>query len=354
MIEVVSKEPEHVAPEAWIEAALAERWPGSRCGQISALAGDASSRRFWRVTIEGRRRGAPETAIALDLGSDSRKIRTGGFRLFSPASHEPSYLNVHRFLESLGVAVPELYVARRGERMLLVEDVGERPLFDEALGSGDGAELYRRAVRELLRFHVDGTTRPDRRCVAFSREYNERLFHQELEQFVEFGLTELELGAEPRLLEPELAELARRLGSLPRVFSHRDYHGRNLFVQADHIRVLDFQDALMAPAAQDLAVLLTTRDASRVITPALEQRLLHYYLAGLAHRGAAHTNADRFMESYRLCVLQHALKVIGRFAYFARQGRTAYAAYIPYAVAQARRMLADRKDLPYLREAFEI
>ena len=104
--------------------------------------------------------------------------------------------------------------------------------------------------------------------------------------------------------------------------------------------MIDFQDALLAPAAQDLAVLLTTRDTGRVIGPEAERRLLDYYIAGLARRGAPCPDADEFINSYHLCVLQHALKVIGRFNALERQGKPGYAAFIPHAAAQARRMLA--------------
>ena len=135
------------------------------------------------------------------------------------------------------------------------------------------------------------------------------------------------------------------------MFSHRDYHRENLFIQdGPKIRIMDFQDALMAPAAQDLAVLLTTRDTDEFITPAIERRILDFYCAGLARRGAA-TDARRaeFMTSYRLCVLQHALKMIGRFEMFDRDGKTGYRRYIPNVLAQARRMLAEmRADFPRL------
>jgi hypothetical protein len=58
-----------------------------------------------------------------------------------------------------------------------------------------------------------------------------------------------------------------------------------------------------------------------------------------------------------LCVLQHALKVIGRFNALERQGKPGYAAFIPHAAAQARRMLAilgARNDFPRLRAAFDV
>ena len=119
--------------------------------------------------------------------------------------------------------------------------------------------------------------------------------------------------------------LAARLDRFPRVFSHRDYHRENLFIQdGPRIRIIDFQDALMAPAAQDLAVLLTTRDTDEVITPAIERRILDFYCAGLARRGVHATRRAEFMTSYRLCVLQHALKMIGRFEMFERNGKTGY------------------------------
>ncbi len=49
---------------------------------------------------------------------------------------------------------------------------------------------------------------------------------------------------------------------------------------------------------------------------------------------------DEFLQSYAMCVLQHALKCIGLFVFLDREGKHEYAAYIPHALAQARRMLA--------------
>jgi aminoglycoside/choline kinase family phosphotransferase len=137
------------------------------------------------------------------------------------------------------------------------------------------------------------------------------------------------------------------------VLSHRDYHRENLYMQdGPRLRVIDFQDALMAPAAQDLAVLLTTRDTDEVVTPAIERRILDFYYAGLARRGVNTLEAAEFMTSYRLCVLQHALKMIGRFEMFERNGKTGYRAFVPHALAQARRMLAEmRPDFPKLSAA---
>jgi N-acetylmuramate 1-kinase len=324
---------------------------------MAALKGDASTRRFWRTEIQagrGRRFPAtaavPATAILVDLGPDDLPLYARALNLVAEPLAEPPFINVQRFLKSIGVAVPEIYYSAPGERMLLVEDVGDRSLLETARRLPEIADdLYRLAIDQLMLFHVRGTRRLDDRCVAARIAYDERLFRWELDHFVEFGIGAAAQDADPAAIEPELDELAARLGRLPRVLSHRDYHGENLFIQDDGaLRVIDFQDALMAPAAQDLAVLLTTRDSASLIPPRIEQRLLEYYFARRYRAGVPGLSADGFIESYRLCVLQHALKAIGRFSWLDRQGKSGYAAYIPHALAQARRVLSERSDFPTL------
>jgi len=297
----------------------------------------------------------PETAIAIDLGPDDLPLYVRTLGLVSAPLPEPPWVTLQRFFAKIDIAVPYLWEADTAARMLLVEDVGKLPLF-EAAERGDAGDLYRLAADELLRIHLQGTKRLDPNCIAAKIAYDERLFRWEMEQFVELAPTLIAAGVNRDALAAELDDLAARLGRLPRVLSHRDYHGHNLFIQIGDsgepkIRVIDFQDALMAPAAHDLSVLLTTRDTSRIIAPRVEQRVLDYYYGALIRREVATLSLNEFIESYRMSVLQHALKVIGRFTYLERNGKTGYAIYIPYALEQARRMLVQMKDFPVLREA---
>ncbi|HYL60692.1 MAG TPA: phosphotransferase [Candidatus Acidoferrales bacterium] len=341
--------------EDWAADAIARRWAGARVAEIDALRGDLSTRRFWRARISSAPdSGAPATAIVVDLGPDDLPRYVRALNLLSDAPVEPPWINVHRFFCSIGVPVPELYAAAPERRALLVEDVGELSLADAARQAGaDVAELFRRATVELLRIHVEGSRAIDDRCVARRVDYDGRLFEWELKEFRESGLAAVAPGANEQSIAPELKSLAERLDRYPRVLSHRDYHGQNLYLDGSaRIRVIDFQDALMAPAAQDLAVLLTTRDTDNVVTPAIERRILDFYYTGLVRRDAANLSADEFVTSYRLCVLQHALKMIGRFEVFERGGKRGYAAYIPHARAQAVRMMNELPGMfPKLRAA---
>jgi aminoglycoside/choline kinase family phosphotransferase len=342
----------------WSARALEHRWPGIHAGRIVPLKGDASMRRFWRILIDGASNGTPPSAVVVDLGPDDLPLYARVLKLLPEPLPESPYVNVQRFLQTIGVACPQIYFAAREERLLLVEDVGDVSLFEAIKEKPQRVEeLYKLAIDELVRFHVDGTRSSNRECMAFSLAYDQQLFGWEMEQFIEFGVEQIAPRADMPSLRTELGQLAARLGRLPRVFSHRDYHRENLFIQnlgeRTQIRVLDFQDALMAPAAQDLAVLLTTRDTEKFVSPALEEELLNYYLMAFERRSGERNDRCGLMESYQLCVLQHALKVVGRFIYLERTGKPGYTAYLPFCVSQARRMLSRRNDFSTLREVFE-
>src|SRR5208283_1743343 len=247
---------------SWTHRAIEARWRGGIVGELVPLRGDVSTRCFWRIAI-GDSSEAPARAIVIDLGPEDLPLYARALKMYPEPLPEPPWVNLHRFLTSLGAPVPALYDWSAHERMLMVEDVGSLGLFDAARANpAKAADLYREAVRELMRFHVDGTAHANRECLAFQVAYDERLFAWEMRRFLEFGLGAVAPDADARALEADLASIARGLGALARVFSHRDFHGNNLFLQgaiaSPTIRIIDFQDALMAPAAQDLAVLLTT------------------------------------------------------------------------------------------------
>jgi N-acetylmuramate 1-kinase len=340
---------------AWADAMVRKIWPGAAIVRSTALRGDLSTRRFWRMTIDGG--SAASSAILVDLGPDELPAYVRALRLVSGPLAEPPWLTVHRFLTTLGVPVPAMYAVDRGHRAMLIEDVGETSLVDAVRRQPlETADLFHLATELLLRFHVQGTLALPANLLPARIAYDERLFRWEFKEFLDLGCATLH--ADRAAVTPELDALAGELGRLPRVFSHRDFHGQNLFVKrqgdAATLRVLDFQDALMAPAAQDLAVLLTTRDMAVLVSPALERQLLDFYYAGLARTGAQTLSAEAFSRSYHLCVLQHAIKMMGRFLMFERSGKSGYAVFVPYTIDQARRILGGpcARDFPVLARAF--
>jgi N-acetylmuramate 1-kinase len=343
----------------WAAEALGEKWPGAEVARVEVLRGDLSMRRFWRLHLKMPQAGAayPATAILVDLGPYDLPMYARALQLMHDPPPEPPWINVHRYLSSIGVAVPDLYAHSYRYRALIAEDVGELSLFAACRNSpASTADLFRLAVDELLKIHIEGTRRMHHRCFASSINYNRQLFIWELSEFVEITLPEIAAQCDLAAVYAELDDLAERLDRYPRVLSHRDYHGQNLYLQSGpRLRVIDFQDALMAPNAHDLAVLLTTRDTGEIVSQQLERRLLDYYYAGLARRQVINIGMDDFFMSYRLSVIQHALKMSGRFMMFERDGKHGYAQFVPHTLGEAGRMLADMRAIfPALCAALEV
>ncbi|HYD49441.1 MAG TPA: phosphotransferase [Terriglobales bacterium] len=341
---------------------------GAQVSEVVPLAGDASTRRYLRLSLsrddtqespalraapfgKGGAHLRPVSAVAMLLADRGIAMSSDELAVFKEQPRELPYVNVHRFLERLGVAIPEIYLDASERGVLLLEDIGDTPLWD-AVQHGDASLWYRRAIDQLLQIQIEGSKAADQHCIAFQQSFDERLFLWEFEHFLEYGV-EKRLGrpipaADVAQLRREFARIAARLGAAPQFLNHRDYHSWNLYVQGDRIRVIDFQDALLAPAPYDLATLLGDRDTPQVVTPALERELLDYYIAGWRERGGADIDRQEMEAQYFDCAFQKALKVVGRFHYLAMvKGKPGYMRYMP---ATVRRVLALLPRYPDLAE----
>jgi aminoglycoside/choline kinase family phosphotransferase len=187
-------------------------------------------------------------------------------------------------------------------------------------------------------------------CYAFQQAFDQRLFDWELEHFIEYGLRPPGTGALAACRE-ELGAVARRLAGLPRVFAHRDYHAWNIHVHEGRLRVIDFQDALLAPALYDVASLLTDRITPQLLGQECERRLVTRFAAQTSGRNLGDADAH---ESFALCALQRVLKVVGRFNYLSEvKGKPRYAEMLPAIMPTARRLCAAVDGVAVTAELLE-
>jgi len=318
--------------------------PETRVRQVAPLAGDASTRRYARAWLHGP--AAPATVIVMILADRGIAMSSDELAVFKEAPRELPYLNVHRFLLGLGVAVPEVYVDASDRGVLLLEDIGDTALWDAVQQQSEDhvRRLYEQAIDQLLTIQIDGTRRRDDSCLAFQQVFDARLFTWEFEHFIEWGIERRLDRPLPRgdasVLRRHFSRIAGHLGELSTVLNHRDFHSWNLFVHDGAIRVIDFQDALLAPGPYDLATLLGDRDTPQVVRPDLEAQLLEYYRRCWAERSGRALDAREFEDVYFLCALQKALKVVGRFYFLEIEKRkSGYLRYIPSTVRQILRIV---------------
>src|SRR5215510_3097421 len=330
---------------------------------LSTLAGDASSRRYYRARVAGP--ATPSSVIIMELPSGSvLPLSSEELAIFKKPLNELPFLNVHRFLTGIGVKVPRLYTQSMDEGLLFLEDLGDLALWDivQGLSSSEVLTWYQKAIDELLVLQIRGTKERDESCIAFQQRFDFRLYMWEFDHFLEFGLekrpgTNIEQTSKKKL-RSVFVEIAQRLDGLTPCLSHRDYHSWNLMIHDEAVAVIDFQDALLAPPQYDLASLLNDRITDSIIQPDLEEKLIDYYVTKRLDVDRERINRDEFTKMYLLSVIQRDLKVVERFYYLdIVKGKTAYKKFIPPTVHRLKRNLTQlpqtEKLVPILAEHYE-
>ncbi|MCZ8345964.1 MAG: aminoglycoside phosphotransferase family protein [Leptospiraceae bacterium] len=91
----------------------------------------------------------------------------------------------------------------------------------------------------------------------------------------------------------------------PRVFTHRDFHSRNIMIHDNKLYLIDFQDARMGLPVYDLSSILY--DAYKPLSLSERKSLLEYY------REKAHMPKKGFYDTYYLQALQRSFKALGTY-----------------------------------------
>ncbi len=312
---------------------------------VTRLAGHASMRSYWRVGE------APRSYVVMVMPPDARpeEVTKGG-----PPSEDP-FLDVQRYLRSIGVRVPDVVAFFRDDPrggLVVLEDLGDDMLETRLRAGADRTALYERAIDQLALLRAAAERRPGG-CIAFTRSFDYDLYRWELDHFREWLLEAWKgarLSDEDRaLVEREFDRIARALDAEPKGFTHRDYQSRNLMVLPDGAQVvIDFQDALLGPRQYDVVALL--RDSYVELSPTLIDRLLLRYLDRLAAEGGPRLEYGPFREVFDLQTIQRKLKDAGRFVFIDRVKKNpGFLVNIPTSLRYVREAFARRTDLEALQ-----
>src|ERR1700693_2217179 len=285
--------------------------PQIKSVKIIALAGDASNRSYYRLEAEIDH-SAPRTFILMVLADpepfkqSEEKVSGKGETLEIP------FINIQRYMRSAGIAVPEIYYHDVVKGFIYLEDLGDLT-FEQKVKKGpasDWTTFYRRAVDHLIRIQ-NARREAGPQCIAFDRGYDRNLLNWEFDHFIEFGIEKRANATLPPderdFIRNAFAEMSDKIASEAQVLVHRDYHSRNLMVQGERLRVIDFQDALLGPPQYDLASLL--RDCYMTLSEDLIDQLVEYYLD---HAGALPVNRKSFRYLLDIASLQRNMNAAGR------------------------------------------
>jgi len=287
-------------------------WEGA---ERRPLAGDASFRRYERISRNGRR------AVLMDAPPPKEDVRP--------------FVRLARHLLALGLSAPQILAEDPKDGFVLLEDLGDftytSVLADPKLGP-DEETLYRLAVDVLVHLH----RRPNAIPPALPAYDEERLLteaHLLTDWFMPATLGRVTPDADRRAYAEAWRPLFAALAESPPVLVLRDYHVDNLMWLPGRsgvaaCGVLDFQDAVAGHPAYDLMSLL--EDARRDIRPELIQTMKARYFRAFPALKTPGPARDGFETAFAILAAQRHAKVIGIFTRLCiRDGKADYLLHIP-------------------------
>ena len=310
------------------------------------LQGDASTRTYERLTQDDRQ----AIFMIAPRRPDGPPIRNG--LSYSAIAHLAEdvapFVALAQALRERGVSAPEIYTADLAAGLLVLEDLGSEPI---VAGNPPAAldDRYAAALEILVALHR--VALPDKLPVAPGTTYQLPRYDLEALMIEAELLLDWYLPQQHAILSDEARSefdvlwreaLAAALAA-PATWVLRDYHSPNLLWLPKRkgiarVGVLDFQDALLGPAAYDVVSLL--QDARVDVPETLEDALVSRYMKA---RKAADRDFDlgQFVELYSLMGAQRATKILGIFARLARRdGKPQYLRHQPRVWRNLRRSLS--------------
>jgi N-acetylmuramate 1-kinase len=310
------------------------------------LAGDASTRTYERLTLGDRQvilMNAPRRA-------DGPPVRDG--RPYSAIAHLAEdvkpFVALANTLRELGFSTPEIHAADLDDGLVILEDLGSYLVVD-----GDPPSplevCYEIAVDVLVELH--NLDLPESIPVSPNVDhsiprYDMDAFLIEAELLVDWYLPHVGAplpGAARDAFSALWREALLPVLNEPTTWVLRDFHSPNLLFlpereETARIGLLDFQDALLGPAAYDLASLL--QDARVDVPEQMELELLGRYAQ--ARRGSSREfNTSGFARIYSTVAAQRASKILGIFARLNRRdGKPQYLRHMPRVWGYLQRSLA--------------
>jgi N-acetylmuramate 1-kinase len=301
---------------------------------ITPLGGRGSDRAYFRVT-----RDEGQSAILVE---------------YRPQRVENAYfVEIARFLDSIGVPVPRIIRHDPASCLILVEDLGNVDLWSLRDASWEvRSVMYRKTLAIVGRLHAfpPGSFPSDR--VRLMEPFDRSLYRWEREYFREHFVDALcGVRLEPsfdRELEEELSRLAERVSGASACLVHRDLQSQNVMIRDGEPFLIDFQGMRFGSLFYDLGSLLC--DPYVCFSDAEIDLLLSFYYS-LAER-----ESDR--EDFRRCFweasAQRLMQALGAYGFLGlTRGLKAYLDHIPAGLENLTRAALHTVSLPRLLELCE-
>ncbi|MBN9221050.1 MAG: tRNA (adenosine(37)-N6)-threonylcarbamoyltransferase complex ATPase subunit type 1 TsaE [Mesorhizobium sp.] len=308
--------------------------------------GDASARSYEIVSLPGHAARVLMNSPRLVLGPPVRDGKPYAV-IAHTAQSVSAFVAIDRALLAAGVSVPRIDAQDLDQGFLLLEHLGSESFLD---GNGEPVvERYEAAAELLAMMH--GKSWPSRMEAAPGVVHDVPPFDRaamliEADLLVDWYVPML-TGAPPgdalrAGYHTQWNAVLDRLKGQEYTLMLRDFHSPNIIWRGerdglDRLGIVDVQDALIGPAAYDVASL--AMDARVTVPQEIERRTVAAYIA--ARHAAGAFDKAAFLEAYAIMAAQRNSKILGIFVRLEkRDGKPYYLKHLPRIRDYLRRALA--------------
>jgi hypothetical protein len=308
--------------------------------------GDASARSYEIVALSGQAPRVLMNSPRLVLGPPVRDGKPYAV-IAHTAQSVAAFVAIDKALLANGVSVPAIHAQDLDQGFLLIEHLGS-----EGFLSGDGrpiAERYEAAAELLAMMH--GKAWQERMEAAPGVFHDVPPFDRDamlieadllVDWYVPWITGEPPSDALRAGYHQQWNAVLDRLAGSEYTLMLRDFHSPNIIWRAersglDRLGIVDVQDALIGPAAYDVASL--AMDARVTVPAEIERRTVAAYAA--ARHAAGAFDEAAFAEAYAIMAAQRNSKILGIFVRLEkRDGKPYYLKHLPRIRDYLRRALA--------------
>jgi len=312
--------------------------------RIVKLPGDASTRGYYRLWTKEK------SLVMMKMES------------FAELGANLPFLVIQKHLSANGIDVPTVLDFDPERGMILLEDLGDvtllRCLQDVSTPEVE-RDLYEQVIDSVVDLQLQASPRegsPNLEAFRLRFDHEKLMWEVNftMEHFYQTYLAREIRAKDLKIMMNRFSEFCQTLADEPTVFTHRDFHSRNIMAtpiggDENRLVMIDFQDGRMGPAQYDLASLL--KDSYYQLEDSQVKMLVDYYIVRREALSGTRIDREHFWRVFDMMSVQRNFKAIGSFASFLnRRGNPGYLKYIGNTFENIRRTLLKYPEYSDLRE----
>jgi aminoglycoside/choline kinase family phosphotransferase len=264
-----------------------------------------------------------------------------------------SFTMFSRHFKKLNCPVPEIYATNTEGTIYIQEDFGDVSLLNvlEQEGYSDKVyDLFRKSLKALAHLQIQGDKGLNYENWSLtSSEFGKQAIMSDLLYFKYYFLDTLQLPYDKEKLIADFESFSANLGNAEfKYFMFRDFQSRNIMIENDEVRFIDYQGGMRGALQYDVASLLWQAKAE--LSDAWKHGLLEYYMDCVEAELGTSFGKKPFVLQYNGYVLIRLIQVLGAYGFRGLFERKAhFLVSIPLGLKNLRSFLHQYKmehDLP--------